>query len=246
MNSTGRFLLRLRDNPGPTSALIFLVVSMAVAPIAQQYALSLLSAATFSLVLMVWNQSARPSPLTIHGRGIKQADDAIVQTIRTNMPNRSPDKLTVVMIGARLRDLKDLVRDLVNDPVGNVEFKIYHCDLEYLKGAPWPNAESEIVDLASSIRQINEALNPIKSQNIEWSFYSYDTHPSLFAVLIGDLSIFWGHFHWDSVKETYTGPMSNPLFELHRGQSGFSEMLQLCRNRSDQWSGSPTDLSLIS
>lgn len=224
----------------PLSSLILALSSfvMGIIPQTRQYALTPLSAAILSLVIMVWHLDGSRGKghlgLKKYSGGLQDAFDDIRKAIEAAL--RDHRALNVKVVGCRLSDINSVVGRLLGTPRQGVNLEFYHIDDRFLEEAPWPRSKQDAVNLRSTIDELKSRLSVAKG--VTYEFYSYRMHPVFYGCIVGEEVVFWGYFYWSRERGTYVGPQ-NPCFRIARGEEGFVEILEWCLNRCSQWSAQP-------
>ena len=234
-------LLWVRANWRALSSLFFLLVSMSmsIVPSLQDFALTPLSAAIVSLVLMVWHldegSKALAGDTKIYPHGMQQAAPDIEACIRRSMQKTQHEHLHVRIIGCRLRDIRSVLMRITGGGIDQIKFDLFHIDPAYLEAVPWPRAKEEAATVRGSKEDIDILLSKFESRGVTLNFYSYAHPPIVYSYIIGDHTIFWGFFHWSDDLRTYVGP-KNSCLRIQKGDRGFAEIKEWILNRCDQWS----------
>lgn len=206
----------------PLSSLVLLVISIALGaiPPTREFAVPLLSAATASLVLMVWHQEQGPTESPVVYARLQAAMPDIEAALRRELGRARSGAAApqIRIIGCRLRDMRSVFSafDAVGLRFESIDF--FHIDPEYLESSePWPVARTDAATVRQSIAELATVTRGAAR------FHGYRHRPLVYAFLIGDERVFWGFFRFRRDRQTYVGP-STPCLSLSSTDPGFTEI----------------------
>jgi len=178
---------------------------------------------------------------------MRDARKDILDKIKTEIGSNKKKKLSIVIVGGRIRTISDIIRELKNDFLKgrlsgeNITFELLCMEPEFVKTWNFPKTKEDINKqkrnemYSGLIKRFSDELidfNEIdlfKKNNIKIRVNYYKNYPSFYYFLIGENHLFWGFFTWDSEAEDFEGP-TNTCFYLKKGQKDFHEFFSYFQN----------------